>query len=166
VQRLLVALSRRSPLLACRIAGPILARDFDPRRPGALERMKRSMSSADAALLDDPLVAEAVLTDAAEAIRQGTLGVAWDIMLYSQSWGFRLEEVKVPVHLWHGEADITIPAHFGRAMAEALERCDATFWPDEGHLMCASRATDIIEVVTATVPSLRAQQPDPTRRPA
>lgn len=166
LQRMLVALARRAPLLACRIAGPVLARDFDPRRPGALERMKRSMSTADAALLDDPLVAEAVLTDAAEAIRQGTLGVAWDIMLYSQPWGFQLEEVKVPVHLWHGEADITVPAHFGRAMAEVLERCEATFWPDEGHLMCASRATDIIDVVTATVSSLRAQRQDSARRRA
>jgi len=166
VQRMLVALARRAPVPACRLAGPILAREFDPRRPGALERIKRSMSKADARLLDDPLVAEAVLQDAAEAIRQGTLGVAWDIMLYSQPWGFGLEEVKVPVHLWHGEADITVPPHFGRTMAEALAQCEATFWPDEGHLMCASRAADIIEVVAATVPTLRAQRQNTLRRHA
>jgi pimeloyl-ACP methyl ester carboxylesterase len=154
-RRALVAVARRSPHLACRLAAPLFVREFDPAREGALERMKSMMAPADRQLLDQPHVAKAVLHDAAEAIRQGPLGVTWDIMLYSRPWGFRLQDVKALIHLWHGEADITVPPLFGRAMAAALPRCRATFWDGEGHLMAASRAEQIIDAFERSVEGSR-----------
>ncbi len=157
-KRVLIALARHAPMLACRIAGPILVHEFDPDRDGVLDRMKESMAPADAKLLDDPVIAHAVLCDAAEAIRQGSLGVSWDIMLYTQPWGFSLEDVKVPLHLWHGEDDITVPPIFGRAMAAMIPECLTTYWKGEGHLMAASRAGDIIDTMNEHLRSRRLAQ--------
>ncbi len=157
-RRIMIAVARRAPLLACRIAGPVLVREFDPQREGVLERMKATMAPADAALLDDPRVADAVLLDAAEALRQGPLGVTWDIMMYTQPWGFRLDDVHARIHIWHGEADITVPPIFGRAMEAFLSDCNATYWPDEGHLMAASRAHEIIDTIITTVYRDQAQE--------
>ncbi len=151
VRRILISIGRRSPNLACRVAGPVLQREIDPARPGTLERMKSIMAAADQFLLDQPDVARTVLEDAAEALVQGSLGVAWDLLLYTRPWGFRLRDITVPIHLWHGEADITVPPIFGRAMAERLPRCLATFWPGEGHLMAISRAGEIIDAIVSTV---------------
>lgn len=150
-RRLLIAIAQRSPRLACRLAAPLLVRELDPTREGALERMKSIMAPADRLLLDQPHVARAVLHDAAEAIKQGPIGVTWDMMLYARPWGFRLEDIKTLVHVWHGEADITVPPIFGRTIAAALPRCRATFWPGEGHLMAVSRAGQIIETVNASL---------------
>ena len=157
-RRILISMARQAPMLACRMAGPILVREFDPKREGVLERMKATMAPADAALLDDANVAEAVLTDAGEAIRQGPLGVTWDIMMYTRPWGFRLDDVKAHIHIWHGEADITVPPIFGRAMEAFLADCHATYWPDEGHLMAASRAHEIIDTIITTVHRKEANQ--------
>ncbi|MGA7671895.1 MAG: alpha/beta hydrolase [Nitrolancea sp.] len=151
VRRILIAIGRHSPYLACRVAGPVLQREIDPARPGTLERMKSIMASADQFLLDQPEVARTVLEDAAEALVQGSLGVAWDLLLYTRPWGFRLRDVAIPIHLWHGEADITVPPIFGRAMAQRLPHCLATYWPGEGHLMAISRAGEIIDAIGATV---------------
>jgi pimeloyl-ACP methyl ester carboxylesterase len=149
--RILVNLARRSPRLACRIAAPILAREFDPDRPGVVERMKHGMAPADIELLDQPSIAKTLIYEAAEAMKQGAQGVTWDLMLYTRPWGFRLDEIKAVVHLWHGEADITVPPHFGRAIAAAIPRCRAIYWPGEGHLMMISRANQIIDAIVTSV---------------
>lgn len=152
-RRFLVAVSRFSPNFACRLAAPILGHEFDPKRPDALERMKRMMAPADGVLLDQPRVARAVLRDAEEALKQGPLGVSWDLLLYALPWGFRLEDVRSMIYLWHGEADITVPPMFGREIARELPRCRATFWPDEGHLMAVSRARQIIDAIKQSLKS-------------
>ena len=151
VRRILIAIGRRSPYLACRMAGPVLQREIDPARAGALERIKSEMSAADRRLLDQPDVAHVVLEDAAEALAQGALGVTWDLLLYTRPWGFKLRDIKFPIHLWHGDDDITVPPIFGQTMAERVPHSRATFWPDEGHLMAISRAEEIIETIKATV---------------
>jgi pimeloyl-ACP methyl ester carboxylesterase len=151
VDRLLVGVAQRSPRLACFSAAPILAHRIDPDRPGVLERMRREMAPADAKLLDQPRIVKTLFRDAAEALKQGKRGVAWDLLLYTRPWGFRLDEIKAPVHLWHGEADITVPPHFGRVIAATIPGCRATYWPEEGHLMMISRAGQIMDTIVANL---------------
>ena len=38
-----------------------------------------------------------------------------DIILFARDWGFRLDEVKVPVRWWHGDHDHIVPFAHGRA---------------------------------------------------
>ena len=45
-----------------------------------------------------------------------------------------VEEIKVPVHLWHGEADAIVPVGMGRYLADHIPQCQARFIPGAGHL--------------------------------
>jgi len=45
-----------------------------------------------------------------------------------------MEEIKVPVFLWHGEADAIVPVGMGRYLAEHIPHCRARFIPGAGHL--------------------------------
>jgi len=45
----------------------------------------------------------------AEAARHGMESFSWKVELISRPWGFRLEETRVPVSLWHGGHDTSIP---------------------------------------------------------
>lgn len=150
--RLLARIAQRSPRLACLAAAPIFAHRIDPDRPTALERMKRGMAPADIRLLDQPRIVKTLFRDAAEALKQGRRGVTWDLLLYTRPWGFRLDEIKAKVHLWHGEADITVPPQFGRVIAALIPGCRATYWPGEGHLMMISHASQIIDTIVANIP--------------
>ena len=51
-----------------------------------------------------------------------------------RDWGFRLDEVKVPVHWWHGDADHIVPFAHGQHVVSLLP--DATLYtlPGESHL--------------------------------
>ncbi len=151
IDHLLVRIAQRSPQLACRAAAPILAHRINPDRPGVLERMRREMAPADVKLLEQPRIVKTLFRDAAEALKQGALGVTWDLLLYTRPWGFRLDEITVPVYLWHGEADVTVPPRFGRVLAAAIPGCHATYWPGEGHLMMISHASQIIDTIIDNV---------------
>jgi pimeloyl-ACP methyl ester carboxylesterase len=55
-----------------------------------------------------------------EAFRCGGRGCAWEMGLYARPWGFRLEDIRTPVHLWHGEQDANAPVTMGRYLASVI----------------------------------------------
>ena len=94
------------------------------------------MAEADFAFIQEHPSAMAANMDAgAEALRQGGLGPAEAGALYWKPWGFRLEDVRARVHVWHGEADVNAPfAAHGKVLAERLPNAVVQFYPGEGHI--------------------------------
>jgi pimeloyl-ACP methyl ester carboxylesterase len=68
-----------------------------------------------------------------EAFHNSLLWPSTDFILYSRPWGFRLQDISIEVHLWHGEMDKIVPPQMGRYMSKTIPACRATFYPDEGH---------------------------------
>lgn len=84
-----------------------------------------------------------------EAVRQGPGGTQQDLCLMVSSWGFRPEEIQVPVRLWHGEADKNAPIAMGRYLAGAMPHAVLTSLPGEGHLsVMAKNARMILKALT------------------
>jgi pimeloyl-ACP methyl ester carboxylesterase len=68
-----------------------------------------------------------------EAFRRSLRWPAADVVLYSQPWGFDLEKIRTPLHLWHGERDRIVPVAMARYLAKIIPNCQTTFYPNEGH---------------------------------
>ncbi len=85
-------------------------------------------------LLSHPEVRRTQLDGIPETFRHGVQGVAWELALLSQPWGFDVKEIQVPMLLWHGEADAIVPVGMGRYLADQIPRCQARFIPGAGHL--------------------------------
>ena len=68
-----------------------------------------------------------------EAMRDGARGPAWDLRLYTRPWGFRQEEILMPVHFWHGERDTIVPPSLARTQLRLLHDCRPRFFPDDAH---------------------------------
>ena len=84
----------------------------------------------------------------AEAFRQGGKGQARELRLLTRPWGFRLEDIRVPVRLWHGELDPNSPVAMARHVAAMIPNCRATYYPDEGHLFfLGERLTEILRAL-------------------
>jgi pimeloyl-ACP methyl ester carboxylesterase len=104
--------------------------------------------AADLAALAKPGVAEAYFAMLDESWCGGTRGVAWDATIIARPWGFRLEEINMPVFLWHGEADNMVPPAVARYVSGAIPNCTATFYPDEGHIsMLANHLEEILQAL-------------------
>lgn len=85
-----------------------------------------------------------------EAMKQGTRGAFHESLLTVTDWGFRLQDIHVPVLLWHGEADQNVPVEMARFAATAIPKCEALFFPEEGHLsLFKKHAQEIIRALVS-----------------
>ncbi|MEW8486921.1 MAG: alpha/beta hydrolase [Candidatus Thiodiazotropha sp.] len=87
----------------------------------------------DAAVLGRTPVRSAITASIHETVRQGAAGVLQEMDLYTRPWGFDLAEVGVPIQLWHGTADETVPLLHGRTLAAGLADSDLRIVEGEGH---------------------------------
>lgn len=139
-------LARHLPPLLRLVTVPML-RSFrrDPER--AFRRLAARLPRPDRALLDDPGLRAAFLADFAAAVERSPWGVADELALLSRPWGFRLEDIRVRVHLWHGKLDRNAPVAMGRAVARAIPDCVAEFEPDAAHLFMLRRVDDVLQAL-------------------
>jgi pimeloyl-ACP methyl ester carboxylesterase len=100
-----------------------------------LARSARFLGEPDREVLQDAQTRRLLAHTLAECTRQGVQGNLDEAMLLARPWGFRVEEIAFEkIFLWHGVQDRFVPVSLGRALAQALPHCTATFYPDEGHL--------------------------------
>lgn len=99
-------------------------------------------------VVDDPAFQDGFIKMVREATRQGIDAAFHESLLTVTDWGFRLQDIKMPVLLWHGEADQNIPVEMTRFAATAIPKCEAKFYPGEGHLsLFKKHAGDIIHAL-------------------
>ena len=98
---------------------------------------------------DDPAFQKGFLCMVREAMRQGTRGAFHESLLTVTDCRFRLQDIHMPVSLWHGEADQNIPVEMARFAAAAIPQCEAKFYPEEGHLsLFKKKAEEILRALT------------------
>jgi pimeloyl-ACP methyl ester carboxylesterase len=99
-----------------------------------LDKATAKLPPADRAVFEDPELRRIFADDLREAFRQGGRGPAADARAADRRWGFRLEQIRVPVWLWHGQEDRNVPPAMGRYLAERIPGSRAMFYRAEGHI--------------------------------
>lgn len=112
-----------------------------------LATLMAASAPADRAILERPEVSAALLEAFAEALRAGSRGLAHELALFGQAWGFALEAITVRVELWHGESDLQVPVWLGRATAERLPRCRARMIPGAGHYWIFDHQDELLDTL-------------------
>jgi pimeloyl-ACP methyl ester carboxylesterase len=57
-----------------------------------------------------------------------------DDFVFLNPWGFELDEIRVPVQIWHGAQDRFVPIAHGSWLAERIPGVDAHLADEDGHL--------------------------------
>jgi pimeloyl-ACP methyl ester carboxylesterase len=104
----------------------------------------------DRRILSQPEVQRTQIDGIVEAFRRGPQGTADELGLLSHPWGFEVEEIKIPVHLWHGEADAIVPVELGRYLADHIPYCQARFIPGAGHLWIFEGYEEVFRTLRGT----------------
>jgi pimeloyl-ACP methyl ester carboxylesterase len=133
--RWMLSLYRSRPLLLRRMfcmAQPILSVRPPVRlRPLLLKMLM--LRPCDAESLRDAAAFEAIFESQRRAWRGSADGVMADAQIYAQPWGFSLEDVSVPVRLWHGKQDRAFSVRLAEEVARRLPDCNVRLIDNAGH---------------------------------
>lgn len=98
-----------------------------------VEALRSLCSPPDVAVLTGEF-AEYVLAATRRGIGESLEGWIDDDFVFMHAWGFGLDEIRVPVQLWHGAQDRFVPVAHGRWLAERIPGVEAHISEEDGHL--------------------------------
>ena len=149
--RRVVSVARYAPWLL-RVSMARMARThFTPERRTAFTAMVlKDASPRDATLLrQHPELIDTHFVSCVDGFRQGHLAAAQELALFAQPWHFSLEDIGVPVELWHGAEDADCPVAIAREAARRLPHCRAHIIEGAGHMVSFEHGQDIVAAVAA-----------------
>jgi pimeloyl-ACP methyl ester carboxylesterase len=127
-----------------RLAASTLIRLIRPVAEPALYAYARISPEADRQLLVRPEFKAMFLDDLLNGSRKQLAAPFADVVVFARDWGFRLEEVKVPVRWWHGDRDHIVPFEHGQHVVSRLPDAELFPMPGESHLGGLGRAEEIL----------------------
>lgn len=88
----------------------------------AIESLNKTLPPDDRAVLSRPDISQYMIAGAVEAARRGLKGWAYDDWVLNEPWGFAPADVPadVPVDLWWGSDDDSVPIAHGEQMAKEM----------------------------------------------
>jgi pimeloyl-ACP methyl ester carboxylesterase len=146
----LAFIARFAPLLV-RLGFWSQCRQIRSDPDAVMRKSARDLSRADQTLLSDPRFHDCLRRSMIEACSQGPRGLVDDVLAIARPWGFRPEQIKCPVQIWHGDADTTIPADVGRWLASTIANCRIRFFAREGHFAYLTHWSEILETLAASM---------------
>jgi pimeloyl-ACP methyl ester carboxylesterase len=133
INRFGMAIGRFTPWPVWRLIVWYLYRMGREHPEALFKRGEADRPPADTEVLNGPGVLEMNYASQSEALRQGTRGFALEARLLVQPWGFPLEDIHVPVYVWHGTEDVDTPLAYGKGVAARIPGSHLTVCPGEAH---------------------------------
>jgi pimeloyl-ACP methyl ester carboxylesterase len=115
----------------------------------AVDLYGRLSPEADRRLLARPEFKAMFLDDLLNGSRKQLSAPFADVVVFARDWGFRLDEVKVPVRWWHGDKDHIVPFEHGQHVVSRLPDAELYHLPGESHLAGLGRAEEILGNIMA-----------------
>ncbi|SDS57279.1 alpha/beta fold hydrolase [Microlunatus soli] len=139
---------------ACRPIIESMTGGTEPDRD-ALAAILRAMPAEDRAVIEaDPRMA-AEVGDLRPAAVNGIDGLAYDLWLAVQPWGFDLTEIAVPVDFYAADHDRNVPIQHAVDQAALVPNSTLTVWPASGHFSGFVRLPEVLAALARTATAER-----------
>jgi pimeloyl-ACP methyl ester carboxylesterase len=116
----------------------------------------RIFPEGDRAVFAVPEMETMFLEDIAHGSTRGLHAVFFDILLFSNPWGFDLADITVPIRFWQGDSDPIVPVAHAQRMAELVPDSALEIRHDESHLGALMIADEVLDVLLDLWPVARA----------
>lgn len=126
-----------------------------PRLVPALERVAGQamdlfasfMPPGDQRVFEDPAIREMFIEDILLGSRRHMQAFLLDAILFGRPWGFSPRDVRVPVHMWYGDADVIVPIAHAEHLARQIAHAVLRIRPGEGHLGGLGVSDEIFDAI-------------------
>ncbi|MCU1426299.1 MAG: alpha/beta hydrolase fold protein [Actinomycetia bacterium] len=106
----------------------------------------RELGEADRDAFASPVNREAAVRMFTDAFVRGSRGAVDDYAAIAEPWGFDVEDIRVPIYVFQGDADTIVPLAHAEALTERVPDAKLVVWPGAGHF---GVITHIDEVFTS-----------------
>jgi pimeloyl-ACP methyl ester carboxylesterase len=130
-----------------RIGASLVIRAVRPFATSALVLYAAISPEGDRRLLTRPEFGAMFLDDLLNGSRKQLAAPFNDVILFTRDWGFRLDEVKVPVRWWHGDSDHIVPFAHGEHAVALLPDAELIVLAGESHLGGLGRGEEILSTL-------------------
>jgi pimeloyl-ACP methyl ester carboxylesterase len=113
---------------------PSLVAPVVPHAERAVRAFATVAPKADRPILLDPVFMKVLAGDLVHVMGDGLAAPLHDARLFAREWGFRLADIRVPVHFFQGDADGIVPESHGHHQARLVPNAALTILPGGGHL--------------------------------
>ncbi len=138
----LLALAEDDPAALLATLGELAALMRVDPAAAASEMLGAHLSPPDLAMVTEPAFAASMARSLAEAAARDLTGYADDLQILGRDWPFDLTDIRQPVIVVHGNADLIVPIDHGRAIADSCPDA-ALRETDDGHLSVVMHAVDL-----------------------
>jgi pimeloyl-ACP methyl ester carboxylesterase len=108
------------------------------------EQVAERADAGDEWFLEDPDRRRSFVESFREAVRQGADAMSPQFVAQVAPWGFLLEDITMPVHVWAGANDAITPPDQMRRVAERIPQQTFTVWEDVGHAGIAKHLDQVL----------------------
>jgi pimeloyl-ACP methyl ester carboxylesterase len=126
-----------------------LIRALEPVAERALDLFASFMPPGDKRVFEDERVRLMFVDDLLNGSEHFMQAALLDGVLFGRHWGFELASIRVPVHMWYGDADIIVPVEHGVHMSERIPDAQLRIRAEEGHLGGLGASNEILDVLLA-----------------
>lgn len=109
----------------------------------------RLLPPIDRPVLSQPEMKAMFLDDLVDVARNGLRSIARDLAVFAKPWDFDVAEITVPIHIWHGTADATVPLAHGEWLAARIPGAELVTIEGEGHFAGFTRTGDVLTTISA-----------------
>jgi len=142
-------LAQRDPPAAAQLAAAHFAKEADEldKHPELIHEALKA-AEGDRWFFDDQARAATFDAYIRETFRQGLDAIRWELIDVFLPWGFRLADIPIHVHVWHGEQDPWVTQADIDFTASRISDCTVVVWPDSGHLGFVKHWDEILKALT------------------
>lgn len=126
-------LAKSAPVLLPVLYGNMTAKLMHWRPQMCQSLLTIAAPQSDRTVLRKPEVAENISGSIKAALHQGAKGALADFYRYVNDWGFKPENIEIPINLWHGTVDTVVPACHTEYFANIIPKTRCEYLPGEGH---------------------------------
>jgi pimeloyl-ACP methyl ester carboxylesterase len=131
-----------------------------------------TMPAGDQEVMQRPEMKQMFLDDMLRASRRQLHALVYDAVLFTRPWGFSVRKIRVPIRLWHGDADSFVPLEHAEHLAALIPDTELRIRPREGHMGNLDAAEEVLDTLLglwkrkprrSNRPSPKAQPPAATK---
>ena len=109
-----------------------------------ITQLLSEVRASDLQVISDAGIRQMLRNNYQEALRESGDGWIDDIMAFIHDWGFRIEDIAVPVLLWHGQDDIFSPVQHCLWLNDRIPDTTLRLEPGKAHFDAVSALPDIL----------------------